>query len=322
MRILFLGHGLKSIPPPARGAVETVIWETARRVEARGHDFSILNVRPRKIPTELPRRLREEGPFDWIWCHHERMVPWVNLWGRVFGARVVHTSHRPVTDVDGLDPYGRTMLKLGARAGHHLCLTHEIMLVNRVLNARSRVAHAPNGVDVASFRLAPEGNGRAICLGGIGPRKRQVEVAAATRGTAVPVDFVGPLDKDDPVTTGFAREPGYLGEWSREVIARTLTEYSALVLFSRAEAQPLVVGEAFAAGLSVVLSEESARNVDTSLPFVHLVRTAEEIPAALARAVAENTALRPAIRAHAQVAWDWDPLVDRALATLAEWSTR
>ncbi|MER3496796.1 MAG: hypothetical protein C4320_08555, partial [Armatimonadota bacterium] len=160
MRILLLGHGSQPIPPLARGAVETIVWEYATRLRERGHVAEILNVRPSRLATALPRALKEGRPFDWIWSHHERMVAVANFWGRVFGVRVVHTSHRPVTDLEGLDRYTIAMLRRGSRAGHHLCLTRELMLLNRVLNPPCRVAHHPNGVDVDRFRFSPNrGNG-------------------------------------------------------------------------------------------------------------------------------------------------------------------
>lgn len=316
-----LGLGGQPIPPPGRGAIESVIWAYATGLRTRGHEVEILNVRPGKVPVALPRLLATGG-FDWIWTHHERMVPWANLWGRLFGASVVHTSHRPVTDLEGLDRNTARRIRLGARAEHHLALTPEILLTYRVLNPTCRVAHAPNGVEAASFRLLPSGNCRAICVGGISRRKRQREVARALEGSGILCDFVGPLDHGDEDTRAVAQSPSYLGEWSGETLRERLTLYSTLVLFSRSEAQPLVVGEAFAAGLSVVLSPEAARNVDASLPFVTLVRQESEIAAAIAAAIARNPEMRPGIVNHAREAWDWGPKVAAVEERLLAWRAR
>ncbi|MER3496763.1 MAG: hypothetical protein C4320_08360, partial [Armatimonadota bacterium] len=106
---------------------------------------------------------------------------------------------------------------------------------------------------------------------------------------------------------------------TRAELADRLTEASVLILFSRAEAQPLVVGEAFAAGLPVVLSTEAARNVDLSLPFVHIARNEEEIVPAVNRALAQDPAYRSEIREHAEAHWSLDPLVDRLVDQLDAW---
>ncbi len=316
-----LGVGGQPIPPAGRGAIESVIWAYATGLRDRGHSVELLNVRPNKVPVLLPRLLAAGG-FDWIWTHHERMVSWANLWGRVYGSDVVHTSHRPVTDLEGLDRDTARRIRMGARAGHHLSLTSELLLVNRVLNPACRVAHAPNGVEAASFRNEPRGNGAAICVGGISSRKRQLEVAQVLKGTSIRCDFVGPLDHEDKDTAAVASLPSYLGEWSAEALRQRLTTYSALVLFSRSEAQPLVVGEAFAAGLSVVLSPGAARNVDPSLPFVTIVRTEDEIAPALETAIAQNSELRPQIVAHAHESWDWRPKVAAVEERLTAWRAR
>lgn len=310
MRLLFVAPGTGPIPPTGRGAIESVIWETARRARQAGHDVDIVNVRPSRLWAALPKF----GRHDWIWVHHDKAVRPARAWARLTGARVVLTSHRPV---DGVDAHGRRMLRLGAAAEHHLCLLEETMAAIREINPRARLAHAPNGTDVHAFRFAPVGNDSAILLGGISPRKRQREVLDVLTSD---VRVVGPLDREDEDTQTVAGHPAYLGEWTRETLHQRLTESSALVLFSRAEAQPLVVGEAFAAGLSVVLSEAAARNVDRSLPWVRIVHEADELPDAVASAISENGRYRAEIRAHAETAWDWGPRVSASLATLAEWA--
>lgn len=316
-----LGVGGQPIPPSGRGAIESVIWAYATGLRERGHVVQILNVRPGRVPLALPK-IVGGGGFDWIWTHHERMVMPANFWGRVFGASVVHTSHRPITDLEGLDRNTARRIRLGARAGHQLSLTSELLLTNRVLNPSCQVAHAPNGVDAAAFRVQAAGEPKAICLGGISRRKRQWEVAKALAGSGISCDFVGPIDHEDEDTTALASMPNYLGPWSRDELYERLSRYSALVLFSRSEAQPLVVGEAFAAGLSVVLSPGAAQNVDVAQPFVTIVRDEREIAPALKRAIALNAELRPRIVAHAREAWDWGSKVAAVEERLIAWRAR
>lgn len=322
MKIAMLGLGSQPIPPPARGAIESIIWAYTTGLRNRGHEVEILNVRPGRVALALPRLLARGG-FDWIWVHHGRMVRWANLWGRLFGVDVVHTSHRPVTDLEGLDWDTVRRIRMGARARHQLALIPELLLTNRVLNLSCRVAHAPNGVETGAFRVAPQGNGRAICVGGISARKRQDQIARSLAGTGLVCDFVGPVDHPGPETARVEALPEYKGEWTGEMLRQGLTDYSVFVLYSRSEAaQPLVVGEALAAGLSVVLSPESARHLDRSLPFVTIVHREEEIAGAISAAAARNAELRPQIVDYARGTWDWAPKVAAVEERLLTWRAR
>ena len=193
------------------------------------------------------------------------------------------------------------------------------MLTNRVLNPRCQVAAISNGVEVEAFAFSEQGNGRAVCVGGISRRKRQWEASEALGTGGITLDLVGPIDHEDEETREVARRVGYLGEWTREEIYARLTDYSVLVLFSRAEAQPLVAMEAMAAGLDVVLSPESARNVDVSLPWVHIAGRAEELPYRVAAALAGNPDRRAEIRAYAERELGWEIRGASIEAQLSEW---
>ena len=69
----------------------------------------------------------------------------------------------------------------------------------------------------------------------------------------------------------FDQSKNYLGEWKKETLFENLTEYGNLVLLSDGEAHPLVVAEAFSAGLGVVLSEWATANLDLNRKFISVV---------------------------------------------------
>ena len=60
----------------------------------------------------------------------------------------------------------------------------------------------------------------------------------------------------------------YLGEWSKDQLYKELTDYGNLVLLSDGEAHSLVIMEAFAAGLGVVISEYARANLDLDKKFI------------------------------------------------------
>ncbi len=320
-RFCILGHGLTPIPPPGRGAVETVIWEYRQGLVARGHDVSILNVRPARVWTELPRLVRREGPFDWVWAHHERAVAPCLAWARAFGFRVLETTHRPVPTDEPVDRYSSRMFRRAAKAPFHAVLTEGLATAYRVLNPGCRAMVLPNAAEVGRFAWSPIGNGRAVYVGGVSPRKRQALVARLLPGV-VECDFVGPLDREDPDVRWLADQPSYHGEWTREELFSRLTESSALVLFSLAEGHSLVVMEAMAAGLSVVVSPACTANLDVSLPWVTVVDDPADLAGAVRQAVDENPLHRTEIRRYAEAHLTWDERVERLLAQLGEWEAR
>ncbi|MGH7999991.1 MAG: glycosyltransferase [Brasilonema sp.] len=124
----------------------------------------------------------------------------------------------------------------------------------------------PNGLDTHKVNFKDKGNNKAICLGWIQPRKQQRLLAETIDGKIV-VDFVGPLDDPDFVEGTTTK---YLGIWSLEQVYSNLTDYSCLVLISDGEVAPLVVLEAMAAGLCVVVSESASANLH-SKDFIRIL---------------------------------------------------
>jgi glycosyltransferase involved in cell wall biosynthesis len=114
-----------------------------------------------------------------------------------------------------------------------------------------------NGIDTTKINRQQQGNGKAICLGWIQPRKQQ-RLFVATVDDNLAIDFVGSLDDPDFVEGATTK---YLRVWSLGDVYQRLTEYSCLVLISNGEVAPLVVLEAMAAGLCIFVSESASANL-------------------------------------------------------------
>jgi glycosyltransferase involved in cell wall biosynthesis len=91
-----------------------------------------------------------------------------------------------------------------------------------------------------------------------------------------------------------------------------LTEYSCLVLLSESEAAPLVILEALAAGLSVVVTEAASANL-TNEKFITVIpdgaKNAECISNAIQSAIDRNNDYRRDIRSYAFDRFDYSILV-------------
>lgn len=311
MRIALVGHGALPIPPVGWGAVESVIWEYAVRLRDLGHEVHIVNEKKRKVAPAI----RALGPLDFIHCHNDRAVPFAVWAGFLKRARVAATSHYAIP-WDAMEPDHRRVLRATSRARHQLPLTERFAAELTRLNPLAKVRVMANGCEFAQFRFQATHNGRAICVGRIGKRKRQDAVHRALHAAGLKVDFVGPIDD-----LALPPDASVLGEWDRPVLRERLTEYACLVLYSHAEAHPLVVCEALAAGVPVVVSPASAAHLDPSLPFVHVATSEAELVEGVRRAQSATREVREAARAFAEERFDWDKIVRAYVTQLEEWSS-
>lgn len=301
--------GYLPIPPERYGGIESVIWEYTTRLRDRGHRVDILNENKHWIFGKVLRA----GAYDFIHCHHERGLSRVKL-ANLGRSRIVATTHRGYF-FNSLDNDAEKCLRMTARAPYVVALREDVAAAIRARSPRSKTLVLPNGTSVAKFKRVDRGNGRAICLGILSRGKRPELVARVCAEAGVACDFVGPKKDADVATIG-----NWLGEWSRDQIYEKLGEYSALIMLSEREGggPPLVVAEALAAGLSVVLSPACTANLDTSQPFIH-VTSDQDASHAIQQAVATSDQFRDAARSYAAQTLDWDAIVDRYEAQLLAW---
>lgn len=305
--IAMVVHGSVSVPPSRWGAVENVVAELSSRLSRRGKDVHVEAGCSRAV-----RHSVADLRPDVIHLHQDSYSPeWVPL-GRALKVPVVLTSHYGylATD-DRWDHDFRAILPSMLKAPAHFALSPEIAQVLRSLGYQGQIEVVPNGVATDTIRFSSvAGNGRAICLGKVEPRKQQASLSRELERAGVVCDFVGPIA--DPAFDRDLTTCSYLGEWTRQQVAERLTEYSALVLLSDGEAHPLVVMEAFAAGLSVVVTPQATANLDLSEPFIYVTEyPGPDVPALVRRACEANAPLRARIREYAQTEHDWERRVDQ-----------
>lgn len=298
------------IPPPAYGGIELVIHELSTRLRARGHE--VLYIRGRK--RHLPMKLLRAGKLDFVHVHHEKAISRAILASRLRGFKVVATPHMGFP-ADDLTPDQRNRLRMLAYARYLLPIREDLAERLRVLAPRAQIRVIPNGCNVDSIRFSEHGKPRAICLATINHNKRQAQFAPLLEAAGVPIHYVGPVHE------GSAPTVGYQGEWTRAQVSENLTNYGCLVLWSSFEGggPPLVLSEALAAGLSLVVSPEALAGIDPTLPFVHVVKEREDLPAAISRAIKANPEHRAAAREYAKANFSWDAIADAYESQLLAW---
>lgn len=298
MKIALIGPGIMPIPPTTWGAVEILIWDLAEAVRALGHEVTIFNS---ENLYEVAQQVNEGG-FDFVHLQYDNHAGFLS---KNINQPFCVTSH-----------YGWILQKNVWDGGYHqifkdmadckgiIALSPEIEAFYRDNYDNEFITHLRNGTTIEKFRFNPNGNGRILYLGKVEPRKRQSWIAKNCPG--LPIDFVGPVVDNTFQPQGYQR---YLGSWTKEQVYNNLTDYSVLLLISGGEAAPLVVPEALAAGVSVVVNKESSANLPISDTYNGYGILSDDNPETLLRelnfALTFNPKVRSNIRAWAKAHFDW-----------------
>ena len=300
MKILFIGPGTMEIPSKGWGAVETVIWQLKINLEKHGHHVDILN--ERGLKAALASNLKS---YDIVHLEYDNLAGLWILLSKILRFKLVITSHYGYSawPKKWHRSYWPVFFKLLCSPAL-IVLSPEIRDIFLRFHYRGFIEVLPNGTEVDDILFLENAEKDLICLGKIEPRKKQFELSEVfSKQEKTNLDFVGPLvDKRFTVNNASTH---YLGTWTREEVRKNLTHYKALILLSDGEAHALVIGEALAAGLSLIISQEAAANLNTSKPFIKIVKDEAEALEATQKMCDENKIYRNQIREYAEKNFDW-----------------
>lgn len=317
-RVLIIAPGSLPVPPDGWGAIETIIGEQWE-ILCEHYNVALLN---------------SQRVVDWIRCrpwradvvvvHQEHWLPHALALRGIFGSRIIAVSHYPYLSQPDMWPsgFGRVMNRM-RKCDAFVSLSPAITQVMLDLECGGAIVTAPNGTSLHPREGGPASRSRAICLGAVTPRKRQVDLALALSDAAI--DFVGPIE-DARLLCGTpnADDERFLGPWSREQVQEQLTAYSVLVLLSDGEADALVLYEAQMCGLDIVVSAEALGGQDPTLPWVHVVDPTNfaEVEQAIEQAMEDNVAHRRDIVEYAYHNYRWETRLVPILRLIDELADR
>lgn len=298
MKIALIGPGLMPIPAKNWGAVEILMWNYKIYLEEIGHIVDIYNTKDLNSVAEAINK----NSNDFIHLHYDEYIGFFN---KALDKPYCCTSHYGyILKPEMWGSYYESIFEDTLRAPGIIALSDKIAQKYRGSGYNGFLRVLRNGAEVSKFNFSRQGNGKAICLGKVEPRKRQTLLSNILRGR-VHIDFVGPI-----IDTAFQENETcrYLGIWDKPYLYEHLTDYSCLVLLSDGEAAPLVVPEAFSAGLSIVISECASANLDpkefiTILPDE--ITDPEQVQTSISAQISTNANLREEIREYAYGRFDW-----------------
>ena len=301
MKIALIGPGIMPIPPEGWGGVEHLIWNFAQQLKKTGDEVTIINT-PEYQQIILTANSEE---FDAVHLHYDQFA---NVMSHIKCKKKMITSHYPY--LENPEPQYVFLYDLLKNSGCHVVsLSDRIKeeFVRRGIGSTD-VSVLPCGIDTELYTLddQPLYSDRSVVVGKLEPRKRQ----AFLQKQGLDIDFIG--NNADPSFD--TTDPCYFGEQSKQDIMDNLTAYANMVLLSSGEAHPFVCLEGMAAGLGLVLSEQSTANLDLSQPFITVIPDDKiEDKEYLFEALLENRrvslSMRKEIREYCRTNFDWDHII-------------
>ena len=258
MKISIIGPGLMPIPPKGWGAVESLIWDMANALKDLGQEVQIINTTD---PNKVLVAIKEFDP-DFVHINYDDFIV---LYPHIDKPKAMTSHFGYLERPDMMNGYVNIFNKFQDMKPNVFCLSEGIKNIYRIFSnfPEDKLFVTPNGVnvDVFNFKEEPEYPHRSMYLAKVDYRKRQHLFQNIPT-----LWFAGNI-----VDERYDTKNNYLGEWSKEQLYKELTDYGNLVLLSDGEAHSLVIMEAFAAGLGVVISEYATANLDTSKEFITVI---------------------------------------------------
>ena len=258
MKISIIGPGLMPIPPKGWGAVESLIWDMANALKDLGHEIQIINTTD---PNKVLSSIKEFDP-DFVHINYDDFIV---LYPHIDKPKAMTSHFGYLERPDMMNGYVNIFNKFQDMKPNVFCLSEGIKNIYKIFSnfSEEQLFVTPNGVniDAFDFKEEPAHPHRSMYLAKVDYRKRQHLFQNIDS-----LWFAGNI-----VDERYDTKNNYLGEWSKEQLYKELTDYGNLVLLSDGEAHSLVIMEAFAAGLGVVISEYARANLDLDKKFITLI---------------------------------------------------
>jgi glycosyltransferase involved in cell wall biosynthesis len=257
MKISIIGPATQ-IPPVGWGAVESLIWDYKLSLEKLKHKVQIINI---SNPYEIIQLVNEFRP-DFVHINYD---DWIVLYPYIQYPCAITSHFGYIERPDMMNGYVNIFKLFRDYQPNIFCLSENIKKVYKFFAEvpEEKLYINPNGVNSSLFKKThePKYPDRSIYLAKIDYRKRQHLFQSIDS-----LWYAGNI-----ADSRFNTNKNYLGEWDKDTLYGNLTNYGNLVLLSDGEAHSLVLMEALASGLGVVISEFATANLDLDKEFIDVI---------------------------------------------------
>ena len=257
MRISIIGPATQ-IPPVGWGAVESLIWDYKISLEELNHTVQIINI---ENPNEIIQRINEFRP-DFVHINYD---DWIVLYPYIQYPCAITSHFGYIERPDMMGGYVNIFNLFQSYKPNIFCLSESIKKVYKIFSdiPEDKLFVTPNGVNLSIFKQEkkPKYPDKSIYLAKIDYRKRQHLFQSIDS-----LWYAGNI-----ADSRFDVNKNYLGEWNKKQLHNQLTDYGNLVLLSDGEAHSLVLMEALASGLGIVISEFATSNLDLNKKFIDVI---------------------------------------------------
>jgi len=257
MKISIIGPATQ-IPPVGWGAVESLIWDYKLSLEEFGHKVQIINI---PDPNEIIQLVNHFRP-DFVHINYD---DWIVLYPYIQYPCAITSHFAYIERQDMMNGYVNIFKLFQDYKPNVFCLSNNIKKVYNFFAdiPEEKLYLNPNGVNSSLFKKTyePKYPDRSIYLAKVDYRKRQHLFQSIDS-----LWYAGNLSD-----SRFSTNKNYLGEWDKNTLHNELTNYGNLVLLSDGEAHSLVLMEALAAGLGIVISEFATANLDLDKGFIDVI---------------------------------------------------
>jgi len=257
MKISIIGPATQ-IPPVGWGAVESLIWDYKLSLEKLNHKVQILNI---PNPSEIIQLVNEFRP-DFVHINYD---DWIVLYPYIQYPCAITSHFGYIERQDMMNGYVNIFKLFQDYKPNIFCLSNNIKKVYKFFAQipEEKLYINPNGVNSSLFNKTDDTKypDRSIYLAKVDYRKRQHLFQSIDS-----LWYAGNI-----ADSRFNTNKNYLGEWNKDTLHDELTNYGNLVLLSDGEAHSLVLMEALAAGLGIVISEFATANLDLNKEFIDVI---------------------------------------------------